>query len=198
MRDDQRHADVQRRIANTAFIGTVEQLDAGAARVRVRAGELLTGWMPWTVRRASRDIEWWAPEIGEQVLVVCPGGDPAQGVVIGAFYQAAHPAPADRETVRVIDHDNWLRVEIDRESRKVTITLDGELEAAVTGEVTVQSESKITLRAPSVIISSLGGGNTQTTMTGSFRLQGDLEVEGSITTTGSVTDAGGNTNHHSH
>ncbi|TSE28230.1 phage baseplate assembly protein V [Tepidimonas thermarum] len=85
----------ERRLSNVVLIGQVAELDATRARVRVRAGPILTGWLPFATVRAGPDRTWHAPEPGEQVVLVAPGGDLTQAVVVGSLYRDAYPPPAD-------------------------------------------------------------------------------------------------------
>jgi phage baseplate assembly protein V len=74
-------------------IGKIEEADYGAARVRVRLSpEIVTDWIPWAVRRAGLDQEWWAPDVGEQVIVMSPSGNASTGVVWGAIYSSEYRA----------------------------------------------------------------------------------------------------------
>lgn len=87
--------EAERRLSNLVMLGQVAELDTAHARVRVQAGPITTGWLPFATLRAGPDRTWHPPEPGEQVLLVAPGGDLNQGVVVGSIYRAAHPAPAD-------------------------------------------------------------------------------------------------------
>lgn len=120
-----RVTELERMLANLLRVGTVAELDAKSARVKVASGDLLTGWLPWFTRRAGGDRDWWSPEPGEQVMVLSPCGDPAQGVVLPAIYRDAHPAPADKETVRRIDFADGGFVEYDRTSGRLDISAEG-------------------------------------------------------------------------
>jgi phage baseplate assembly protein V len=91
--------EAERRISNVALMGQVVALDTVRARVRVQAGPITTGWLPFATLRAGPDRTWHPPEPGEQVLLVAPGGDLNQGVVVGSIYRADHPAPADSEDI---------------------------------------------------------------------------------------------------
>jgi len=93
MERDFQATELDRRLANIVRLGTVEQADYAKARIRVRCGDMLTGWLPWLTTRAGKDITWWAPDIGEQVVVLSPSGEPAQGVVLFAVYQNSSPQP---------------------------------------------------------------------------------------------------------
>ncbi|MDC8802562.1 phage baseplate assembly protein V [Halomonas pacifica] len=88
-------AELLRLIHNLIRLGTVAEVDHAAARCRVQVGEILTGWLPWLELRAGTTRDWDPPTLGEQVLVLSPGGEPAAGIVVTGLYQAAHPAPAD-------------------------------------------------------------------------------------------------------
>lgn len=116
-----RVADLERRLANQIQMGTVAQADYGAARVRVQCGDLLTGWLPWTTQRAGADRAWWAPEVGEQVVVLSPCGNPAMGVVSGSLYQDAHPAPASSPDISTQVFADGLVVTHDRAAKRTTL-----------------------------------------------------------------------------
>lgn len=87
--------DAERRLSNLALIGQIAEVNPRKARVRVRAGAITTGWLPFATLRAGPDRTWHAPEVGEQVLVVSPGGDLNQGVVVGSLYRDQFPPPFD-------------------------------------------------------------------------------------------------------
>ena len=87
-------AELNRRMANLFRPGLVAAVDHQRARVRVQSGELLTAWLPWLTQRAGDDRDWWPLEVGEQVLILCPNGDPAQGWVLGSSYTQSRPAPS--------------------------------------------------------------------------------------------------------
>lgn len=88
--------EAERRLSNVVMLGQVAQLDASRARVRVQAGPILTAWLPFTTVRAGPDRTWHAPEPGEQVVLVAPGGDLNQAVVLGSLYRKDYPAPSDK------------------------------------------------------------------------------------------------------
>jgi phage baseplate assembly protein V len=132
--------EMDRRMANMLRLGTVEQADYAAARLRIRMGDLLTGWLPWVTRRAGSDVDWWGPELGEQVIVMSPEGDPAQGVVLGAIYQNAHPAVGDRETLHRTVYADGTVVEYDRAASHLTVTC--------VGTVTVVASTLVEVTAP--------------------------------------------------
>ena len=102
-----RITELERRMANMLRFGIVDQLDASAAKVRVKFGSILTGWLPWLTQKAGIERTWWTPDVGEQVLMVSPFGDMTQAVVIPALYQAAFPQPSpDPDQVAVVFEDD--------------------------------------------------------------------------------------------
>lgn len=91
-------SELDRKLANLIRVGTVKEADYKKARVRIQIGKILTDWLPWVTSRAGQDRNWSAPSVGEQVVLLSPSGEMAQGVVIPAIYQNKHPAPSDKET----------------------------------------------------------------------------------------------------
>ncbi|OHU87841.1 MULTISPECIES: phage baseplate assembly protein V [Pseudoalteromonas] len=83
-------SDMQSRLAKLISLGTVNEVDYETAKVRVKIGDWLTTWLPWLTNQAFNDMTWQAPEVGEQVVVLAPCGDLAQGVVLGSLYQNGH------------------------------------------------------------------------------------------------------------
>lgn len=132
-----RVSELERRLANLLRHGTVEALDESSARVKVRCGEILTGWLPFYTRRAGEDRSWWAPEPGEQVTVLSPSGEMAQGSVLPALYRDAHPAPADSKDVCRIEFKAGGFAQYDRESGALTVSAEGLVRLIGKGKVEI-------------------------------------------------------------
>lgn len=164
-------ADLARRLENMIRYGTLEQADYPKALCRVRfADGNLSGWLPFWTRRAGGDAEWWAPDIGERVMVLSPGGEIEGGAVITGLFHDGRPAPASDPDLHVVRYQNGDVIEHNRASGSYTIT--------VAGPVTVNSPS-VTLNAP------------QTTATGNVSISGNLSVGGNTATAGKTSSAGG-------
>jgi phage baseplate assembly protein V len=135
-------AEHDRAIQQAIRIGRVAALDAAAARVQVAIGELVTGWIPWLTLRAGPDASWWAPEPGEQVLVLTPGGRGEQAVALPAVYSDAHPAPAAAATVRRDVYADGAVVEYDRAAHRLRATLPagGAAVLVAPGGVTIEGD----------------------------------------------------------
>ncbi|WP_424139357.1 phage baseplate assembly protein V [Roseomonas chloroacetimidivorans] len=90
--------------------GTVDGVDpdAHAVRVLLQPDGVLTGWLP--VETISIGPTWklhWLPEVGAQVKVEFQEGGKEAGVVTGALYDQAHPAPEGVPTGGVwLVHEN--------------------------------------------------------------------------------------------
>lgn len=144
-------SQLSRRVANLVVLGKVEEADYSAARLRVRSGDLLSGWLPWITTRAGGDSTWWAPEVGEQVLLLSPSGDPAQGVVLGAVYQDSHPPPAAAKSVHRTTYDDGTVVEYDRAASRLAVSCVGEITIETGADITVTSAAKITVVSASEV-----------------------------------------------
>ncbi|SDK78483.1 phage baseplate assembly protein V [Modicisalibacter muralis] len=126
-------AELLRLIHNLVRIGTIAEVDHDAARVRVKSGELLTDWLQWLTLRAGTTRDWDPPTVGEQVILLSPGGDPAGGIAITGLFSAAHPAPA-------ASADLWRRLfpdeglfEYDHAAKVLRIKLPGRIEIEAPG-----------------------------------------------------------------
>lgn len=127
--------EIARRLANVVRLGTVAAVDLAAARVQVvydteaDGTPIRTAPLPWLTGRAGADRTWWAPAVGEQVVVLAPGGDLPRAVVLPALYRDAHPAPAAEASKHVALYGDGIRVEVDTDAHRysVTVPAGGEL-----------------------------------------------------------------------
>lgn len=75
--------------------GTVAQVDLQRALVRFQTGDITTDWLPWFERRAGGPQggrSWWPPVVGEQGMLLAPGGDLARAVILPGMFSTAMPA----------------------------------------------------------------------------------------------------------
>jgi phage baseplate assembly protein V len=135
--------ELNRRVANLIRIGTIAEADYGRALARVRIGDLTTDWRPWLAPRVGGDIAWWAPEVGEQVILFSPSGELTLGVILAGIYQQAKPAPADRETVHRTVYQDGAVVEYDRAAHRLKIDL-----SACSGTIELRTGSSEILLTP--------------------------------------------------
>lgn len=180
-------AELERRLANTVMVGRIADINIPKARVRVRAGDILTGWLPWLTQRAGPDRSWWALGIDEQVLVLSPSGDITQGVVLPALYQDKFPPPGTALDVHRLIYADGASLEYNRLTHNLVVNLpDG-------GTTRLIIPSHLTINAPGGITIAAAAG---VAITGTVEVQGDVIANGiSLTqhTHGGVDTGGGNT-----
>lgn len=161
-----RLTELERKLENILRPGTVAEV--AGTRCRVKSGGLLTGWLPWFSQRAGEDCDWWPLEIGEQVMLLSPGGDPANGFVLAGLYSTARPAPGDNPDVRVTRYVDGTTVTYDRATHKLTANVQGDAEIVATGTAKVTA-ANIKLIGP-------------------VDIQGNVSVQGNVSTQGTLTN----------
>jgi len=116
------HTEGARRAANFIRYGVVAEADYEKALIRVELqdGELLSDWIPWVTLRASNDRFWWAPEVGEVMLLLAPSGELANAVALPAAFSNENQN-GDRPTVQRQTFDDGTVIEYDREAHRYTI-----------------------------------------------------------------------------
>ncbi len=119
------YAELARLIENLIRIGTIAEVDLVKARVRVQTGDLLTGWLPWQTARAGADREWNPPTIAEQVLLLSPSGQLANGVAITGLFSDAHPANGDRAKLHRVTYSDGAVIEYDSQAHHLRAHLPG-------------------------------------------------------------------------
>lgn len=168
--------ELARRLENLIRNGTIAEADYGAARVRVQydtdenGQPVLTDWLPWHTHRAGSAIDWWPPEIGEQVTILSPSGNMALGVVMPSIYQAAHPAPSSDPNKRLVNFGDGSFIEYDRATHQFVVTVNGgnvllnttgNLDAVVGGNADVLAGGAANITANNITLDGTGGGGTR-------------------------------------
>ncbi len=155
-------AELFRLISNLIRIGTVFAVDLASqpARVRVASGDLQSNWLQWLELRAGTTTTWNPPTIGEQVVLLCPDGDPAAGVVLMGLNSDAIPAPSASAAEHVTLYPDGARIMYDHEA--------GQLTAEGIKTATVTASESATLKCPEITLD----GNV--TVTGLFTYQAGM------------------------
>lgn len=165
--------DQDRMLANLVRIGTVKELDAAKARVKIQMGELISDWLPWVTTAAGSTRVYSAPSVGSQVVVLAPSGEITQGVVLPAVYQDAYGPNADSgDTHRVTFADGTV-VEYDQAASSLKADL---------------GQSKITATRALVKL-EIGGVSIELT-SGGISIKGNVTLDGNISQTGNITSSG--------
>ena len=160
--------DLRRRVDRIVRPGAVAEVDLARALVRVRYSEApdeaVTDWLPWLTHRAGDDRTWWAPSVGEGVLILAPSGEMAAAAALPALYQAApRGAPEDEAAKHVVVYGTGAMVEHDATAKTFTIT------TAAGHEVIVEDDGDVVVP-------------------GNLRVAGDVEVAGDVDAEGDVED----------
>ncbi|HGM5806928.1 TPA: phage baseplate assembly protein V [Serratia marcescens] len=134
--------DIQRLVRNLIRIGTVSELDLERGRCRIATGGNLTDWLNWLTGRAGDARSWWAPSIGEQVLVLSLGGELETAFVLPGVFSDAHPAPSASAQAAHIAFPDGAAIEYEPAT--------GALKAVGIKSAAIEAAERITLTAPNI------------------------------------------------
>jgi len=180
-------ARLNHQVSNLIHRGLVVSVDLQNAVAKVQVGEVQTAPLPWLTARAGGDITWWAPEAGEHVAVLCPGGSLSQGVIIGSLYSGSKPAPSQSADQIVTKYSDGTTITYDRAAHTFTVQAVGAVAINVQGNATVTAQT-VTLNAQGGM--TLAGAltiNGDLTLNG--KVAGTLKVAGDVHATGTVAQA---------
>lgn len=177
--------EIQRLLRNMNRVGVVTHVNTADALCRVQTGEMTTGWLNWLTRRAGRSRDWWAPSIGEQVLILSIGGELDTAFVLPGIYSDANPAPSvSADALHISFPDGAVIV---YEPATGALTVNGIKTATLTAsesitatapQVTVNASTRITLDTPEVVCTNK-------------LITGTLEVKQGGTMSGNIEHSGG-------
>ncbi|EKN3487511.1 phage baseplate assembly protein V [Yersinia enterocolitica] len=86
--------EILRLLRNLIRIGTVAEVDLDQTLCRVTTGDNTTGWLNWLTARAGQSRSWWAPSVGEQVLILSLGGELDTAFVLPGIFSDDFPPPS--------------------------------------------------------------------------------------------------------
>lgn len=158
-------AELSRKIENMIRIGTIHDVDHAARRVRVKSGNLHTEWLKWKCERAGSTRDWNPPTVGEQVMILSPSGELANGIVIPSIYSDAHDSPSGSAAEHVTAYPDGARVSYNHDS--------GALIASGIKTALVQASEQVTINCPETHVT------------------GTLTVDGLLTYKGGMAGSGG-------
>jgi phage baseplate assembly protein V len=116
------NAELARLIENLIRVGTVAEVSHGRPpAVRVTTGGITTTWLPWCEKRAGGTRTWNPPTKGEQVVLLCPSGDPSNGIVLCAIPSAANDAPSQSPNETVTLYPDGALVKYDHAAGMLTV-----------------------------------------------------------------------------
>ena len=136
-------SDIDRRVSRLIRLAVIAEADYAKARIRVRIGKVITNWLPWITQRAGADLDYWAPSVDEQVVVLAPDGDFSNAVVLGSIYQAKHPAPVQTPMIRMTRMRDGATLHYNSETSELTITLPGTAEVEIVGNVSLKVQGSM-------------------------------------------------------
>lgn len=177
--------ELARAIRNLIRSGVVTEVDTVQELCRVQSGGIQTTWLNWLTTRAGRSRTWWAPSVGEQVLLLAIGGELDTAFVLPGIFSDDNPAPSASADAWHVAFPDGAVIEYEPETGALTVsgikTADVTASESITATVPlvlVKASTSITFDTPEVICT-----NKLTTAT--------LEVQRGGTMKGNIEHTGG-------
>lgn len=209
--------EIQRTIRNLVRKGRIADLDLTAEppTCRVAVGEsgddgLRTNWIPWITFAAGTTRDWLPPTKGEQVVLLCPMGDPAQGVALRGLFSVDAPAPDNSPNAHTRVYPDGARVRYDHATHALTAQLPvgATVFVVAPGAVTVQTKDA-TVHADAIQLDGEVTVTKSMTVKGPFAFESGMtgkgsgngatmKIDGAADFSGEVKSKGKSLPHHSH
>ncbi|AIX49304.1 baseplate assembly protein [Pantoea sp. PSNIH1] len=185
-------AEILRLLRNLIRIGTVSAVKLDDGLCRVDTGNNTTGWLHWLTARAGKTRSWNAPSVGEQVLVLCLGGELDTGFVLPGIFSDDNPAPSASADALHWSFPDGAVIEYEPAT--------GALTASGIQTATISAAVQVLLDTPLVECTNLLR-TAQLDVTGGGTMKGDItHTAGSLSSNGKVLhshkhpgDSGGQT-----
>jgi phage-related baseplate assembly protein len=97
-------ADNNRRIESIIRFGLIAEVDHAQAKARVKCGEILTDFIPFTTLRSGTTKTWSPPTKGEQCVILAASGELTTACIITGLYTQNSPSQsADEHVIEFAD-----------------------------------------------------------------------------------------------
>ncbi|SAH34239.1 phage baseplate assembly protein V [Enterobacter hormaechei] len=183
--------DILRIVRNLIRAGIISEVDAEKGLCRVQTGGMETTWLNWLTSRAGRSRVWWAPSVGEQVLLLAIGGELDTAFVLPGIFSDDHPAPSASPDAFHVSFPDGAVIEYEPEIGALTVsgikTADVTASDSITATVPVvlvKASTRITLDTPEVVC-------TNKLTTGTLEVQKGGTMRGNIEHTGGTLKSNG-------
>jgi phage baseplate assembly protein V len=184
-----------RLLANLIKYGRIESVDPdeGIATVDFD-GELVPG-LTWSKPSAGKTRKWWVPSKDEQVCVLSPSGDLAQGTIAFSMEQDEFPNAGNSADYERTIYDDGTVIEYNTASNTLMIDASASSGTVIIkcNTATVEAETSVTIDTPNTtctgnltVAKSLSVG----TAGGTSTMKGNMSVEGTVTATVDVLGGG--------
>ncbi|MEB4674636.1 phage baseplate assembly protein V [Enterobacteriaceae bacterium G50] len=191
--------EIARAIRNIIRTGIVTDIDLVEGLCRVQTGGMQTTWLNWLTCRAGRSRVWWAPSVGEQVLLLAIGGELDTAFVLPGIFSDDNPAPSVSPDALHVTFPDGAVIEYEPENSALTVsgikTADVTASDSITATVPVvlvKADTRITLDTPEVVCTNKLITETLEVQKGG-KMTGDFEHSG-----GKLTSNGVQVDDHDH
>ena len=169
--------EILRRLENIVRFGTIAAVRHGKpARCRVKTGNLTTNWVQWFAGRAGgrSGRKWWPPVVGEQCMLIAPGGDLLNAVALPGIYSDAMAQGSESPTASRTDWSETEFFEHDSATGQLQAMVERGITLGVNGGASIaMSRDSITLRAGGgeLVIDAAGVHGTPDVFAGNISLR---------------------------
>ncbi|AML39047.1 MULTISPECIES: phage baseplate assembly protein V [Klebsiella] len=160
--------------------GVIVETDLDTGRCRVQTGGIFTDWLQWLTHRAGRSRTWWAPSVGEQVLLLAIGGELDTAFVLPGIFSDDNPAPSASADAWHVAFPDGAVIEYEPETGALTVSGVKTADVTASGSITVtvpvvlvKAVTRITLDTPEVVC-------TNKLTTGTLEVQKGGTMRGNI------------------
>jgi phage baseplate assembly protein V len=115
-------SELSRRLSNMLRYGRISAVDLAKGLVRVESGDIRTDWLPFFARAAGKSRSWEPPVIGEQCMVLSPGGDLTLGCALRGLYSDTYDQPSDLDDLLVTETGDGFSISYDSASNILSLT----------------------------------------------------------------------------
>lgn len=145
-------SELARLVANMIRTGTVFEIDFERPHPRVRVSDesWKSDWLPWLEGRAHEEATWSPPRIGERVMLLAPGGDVDQAIILTGLPCDEYPVPSreKKQSMRRFEDKAFMRHDSETHLWEFELPPEGTFRITIGPSVLEMDKDGFRLRGP--------------------------------------------------
>ncbi|TQF69550.1 phage baseplate assembly protein V [Pseudoalteromonas luteoviolacea] len=131
-------AELKRRFDNLLMVGAIHEVDHDNKKLKVKVGELITGWLPWPADVAANYVRWRPLKPGIQCVIASPSGELTQAIIIQILYTTELDSPETADDMDVITFNDGTEVRYDSTNSVLSIECAGDINVNAQGNMNAE------------------------------------------------------------
>lgn len=135
-------SNLTRLLHNLLGVGRVTAVEhSSSPSIRVTIGGVVSRFVPYPAAIGRNWRGWFPRRLGDQVVIGCRSGDPANLEILSSRYTNDAPPPSTDDHIDTVVFNDGTAVTYDSDAHRLTIAVQGDLHLTASGSIVIDGKS---------------------------------------------------------